>query len=129
MKTSNFRYYTGDNGVAICIYPPIDWCGLQFPALAPTREIFFAKKQGKINEEEYEKRYREEVLSKLDPQKIYDIFKDNVLLCWENPGKFCHRRIVAQWLHETIGVIVDEWNAQDDKLEKLKNDKKIKPLF
>lgn len=124
MKTSCFKYYTGEDGVAICLYPPIDWTDLQFPALAPSRDIFYSIKSGKINEEEYERRYREEILSKLDPQNIYDMFKNNVLLCYESPGKFCHRRIVAAWLQENLGVIVDEWTPADEKKKNFNN-----PLF
>jgi len=37
-----------------------------------------------------------------------------VLLCWERKADldagraFCHRRIVAQWLENALGVTVDE---------------------
>ena len=30
------------------------------------------------------------------------------MLCWEPPGKFCHRRLVAKWLEEHLGVDVPE---------------------
>ena len=47
-------------------------------------------------------------LSKLDPATVYaDLGEDAVLLCWEeNSGAFCHRRRVAEWLGETLGVLV-----------------------
>jgi hypothetical protein len=129
MKTSCFKYYRGDMGVAICLYPPLDWSGARFPALAPDRHTFFAIKQGKITQEEYAKLYKENVLAKLNPQEIYNALKSNVLLCWEDPGDFCHRRLVAKWLEEALGVEVPEWNSKDEKLEKLIKDKGIKPLF
>lgn len=129
MKTACFKYYTGDMGVAICIYPPIDWTGLRFPALEPGRREFYAIKDGKMTQEEYEKRYREDVLSKLNPQDIYNRFKNNVLLCWEPPGEFCHRRIVAKWIEENLGIEVPEWNIKDEKLVQLAKDKKVNPLF
>jgi hypothetical protein len=129
MKTSCFKYYTGEMGVAICIYPPIDWTGLRFPSLEPERSTFYAIKEGAITQQEYERLYREHVLSKLDPQNIYDMFRNNVLLCWEDPGEFCHRRIVAKWIEENLGIEVPEWNIKDEKLENLQKDKKIKPLF
>jgi len=128
MKTSCFKYYTGDMGVAICIYPPIDWSGLRFSALEPERDIFFAIKNGQITQNEYEKLYRENTLGKLDPQNIYNMFKHNVLLCWETSG-FCHRFIVAQWIYENIGIEVPEWNYKDEKLLQLQQKKNIKPLF
>lgn len=116
-------------GVAICLYPPIDWAGLQFPTLAPPRHLFFAKKGGQLDNKQYEEIYFKEVLDKLDPQYIYDMFRNNVLLCWEEPGKFCHRRIVAKWLEDKLGVEVPEWNKQDEKIEELSKKKNIKPLF
>ena len=126
MKTSCFKYYTGDMGVAICIYPPIDWTGLRFPALEPDRNAFFAIKHSVITQEQYEKLYRGNILSRLDPKKIYAMFQNNVLLCWEDPGEFCHRRIVAKWLEENLEIEVPEWNIKDEQLKKSNN---TTPLF
>lgn len=116
-------------GVAICIYPPLDWSGLRFPCLEPDRSLFFAIKQGQITNQEYEKLYKEQILAQLDPQEIYDKLKNNVLLCWENPGEFCHRRIVAKWLEDSLGVSVPEWNKQDEKAEQISKNKNTKSLF
>ena len=115
-------------GIAICLYPPIDWEGMRFPALAPTPQMFYNIKHGKIDKIEYEKQYREQVLSKLDPQEIYDKLKETVLLCWETSG-FCHRFIVACWIEENLGIKVPEWNIKDEKIEQMIKDKNIKPLF
>ena len=60
--------------------------------------------------------YRERVLDRLDPQKVYADLEDTaVLLCYEKwanvrQGKsFCHRRLAAQWLEENMaGLVVDE---------------------
>ena len=93
MKTSNFRSYNGDNGIAICLYPPLTWIGPQYINLAPDKESFFLKKSGQIDEKQFEERYRKNILDKLDPQEIYNTFKDKVLLCWEPEGQFCHRKI------------------------------------
>jgi hypothetical protein len=136
MKTSCFRRYTGDNGVAISISVPIGYTGAQFPALAPDKNTFYSKKSGEIDETQYEKQYRERVLANLDASDIYDIFSNSVLLCWENPvfdndGKiinkdrgFCHRYIVSQWIEEELGIEVPEWNPSDEK-----KISKNKPLF
>jgi len=115
-------------GVAICIYPPAGWDGLRFPALEPERSAFYAIKNGSITQEQYEKLYRENILSRLDPQEIYDKLKENVLLCWEISG-FCHRFIVARWIEENLGIEVTEWNIKDEKVEQIIKDKNIKPLF
>ena len=126
MKTSCFKYYTGDLGVAICLYPPIDWSGLRFPALAPTPSIFYDIKAGRIDQKEYERRYREEVLAHLDAQQIYNTFKSNVLLCWESPEKFCHRHIVSRWIFENLNIEVPEWNIKDEQMSKSNS---TNPLF
>lgn len=81
--------------------------------LAPTPEILSLKD----NPEEYEKRFRDEVLSKIDWCALYSKLcaiaraenkEKVVLLCYESPEKFCHRHIVAQWLGDKIGVPIKE---------------------
>lgn len=124
MKTSNFKTYKGDLGVSVCIYPPLDYPGEQFISLAPDRQTFFAKKADEIDEKEYEKQYRERVLSKLDANKVYDMFSNKVLLCWEPAGDFCHRRIIADWIKEELDIDVPEWKPGDDD-----PDDNVKPLF
>ena len=90
------------------------WNGEEFKKLAPPAENI------KIEDETlYTKLYYEQVLNKLNPKQVYDELGDNaVLLCYEKWADikecktFCHRRIVAKWLEETIGVKVEEL---DDK--------------
>ena len=51
----------------------------------------------------------QKILDKLDPQKVFDdLGEDAILLCWEAPGKFYHRRLVAEWLEKHLGVTVPE---------------------
>ena len=75
---------------------------------------YFAKCKEDGDEEAYRKSYYEQVLRKLDAQKVYDDLKDKTLLCWEKSGKFCHRRIVAEWIYNEIGVIVEEHDYEND---------------
>jgi hypothetical protein len=35
---------------------------------------------------------------RLDPAIVANELDGYTLLCWEGPGKFCHRHIVADWL-------------------------------
>ena len=86
------------------------WNGEEFKQLAPSADII------KIEDEKlYTKLYYEKVLNKLNPQEVYKKLGDNaVLLCYEKwadieSGKtFCHRRIVAKWLEDNLGVKVEE---------------------
>jgi uncharacterized protein (DUF488 family) len=56
--------------------------------------------------------YREEyqkILDSLDPRQVYeDLGENSILICWEAPDKFCHRRLVAEWLEKHLGVTVPE---------------------
>lgn len=124
MKTSSYKRYTGSEGVSISIYPPNGFSGIQFLSLAPDKDTFYAKKNNEIDEEEFERRYRKNTLSKLNAEDIYKRFRNSVLLCWEPPGTFCHRRIIASWIQEEIGIEVPEWNPEDEK--KISNNR---PLF
>ena len=85
----------------------------RFDGFAPTEEILELKN----NPDEYERRYRKDVLSKLDFNEVcnslFSILKQEctdkiVLLCYEAPDKFCHRHIAAKWLSERFGITVRE---------------------
>ena len=115
MKTgyfANVRSYPKDKGykfVSIARFNRF-WNGEEFKLLAPPADII------KIEDEElYTKLYYEKVLNKLNPQEVYKELGDNVvLLCYEkwadieNGKTFCHRRIVAKWLEDSLRVKVEE---------------------
>jgi hypothetical protein len=66
-------------------------------------------KQGKISWQNYSEIYREEILGKLDPEKVYHDLGDAVLLCWEKPRTTpCHRRLIAEWFYEHLNIKVNE---------------------
>ena len=88
----------------------------RFKALAPTREMIELAHAG--NFDEYTMLYRKEILSTLDPLKVYEELDGAVLLCWEKAGKFCHRRLVADWLEKATGNAVDE--LDEDALSALR---------
>ncbi|EDP8947924.1 hypothetical protein IDN71_003483 [Salmonella enterica] len=35
-----------------------------------------------------------------------------VLLCWEKPGEFCHRQLVARWFRRELGIAVEEYDPR-----------------
>jgi uncharacterized protein YeaO (DUF488 family) len=95
--------------VAISRSQPRGWTGRVYEPLAPSWRLVQAAKSGAVDEDEYIRRYQEEVLSKLDPGRVFaELGEDAILLCWENSGAFCHRRLVAEWLEENLGVSVPE---------------------
>ncbi|AET65437.1 hypothetical protein Mhar_2081 [Methanothrix harundinacea 6Ac] len=102
MQTSNFARSGSDpRAVAISRTQPRGWTGRAYEPLAPPWRLLAAAKSGAIDEDEYIRRYRSEVLSKLDHATVYaDLGEDAILLCWERAGAFCHRRLVAEWFEE-----------------------------
>lgn len=95
------------------------WYGERYPALFPTWDMIHM-----TDEEEYEKAYREQILSKLDPMKVWEDLHDAVILCYESMDEiekgetFCHRHIIARWLEEELwlrGIDVEIPELRDDK--------------
>lgn len=93
--------------------------GESYPDLFPTWEMIRLE-----NEEKYEELYRKQVLSKLDPLKVWEDLQDAVILCHEKiedieSGKtFCHRHMIARWLEEELwlrGIDVEIPELKDDK--------------
>jgi hypothetical protein len=91
-----------------------EWFKKSFPyvkiykPLAPPKNLVFDYKKGKITKEDYIEKYNKQ-LEKLDPKKVYeDLKEDAILLCWEAPGKFCHRQLVAKWLEQNLNIEIRE---------------------
>lgn len=98
--------------IAICGGIPNWYKGLWYKKLAPKWSFFNEWKNGtehKGDNDYYIQHFNNEVLDKLsvslvveDLQKIANT-KDTdkiILLCYEKPGDFCHRHLVADWLTE-----------------------------
>ena len=45
--------------------------------------------------------------------------QDIVLLCYEKPGRFCHRHILAEWIKEKAGEEIEEYVNPDTFESKL----------
>lgn len=111
VRTSSFFVSRGNPlGVSIANSTPDFYRGPTYRPLVPPWGLVKNYKEGKVEEEGYTEEYYEQ-LRQLNPQEIYDelfeIHNENpVLLCWEPAGEFCHRRIVAEWLRDTLGIEV-----------------------
>jgi hypothetical protein len=111
MMTASFFTYKGPGRVSIARYAPkYTPAGYEtYPDLEPGP--WFKR----VTQEKYVELYHREVLAKLDPRKTFDELQklglgaEPVLLCWEKPGDFCHRRLVAEWFGEKLGVNVPEY--------------------
>jgi len=104
--TSNFFHFHHQEDprlVSIANWDPHWYKGRRYPALAPKKNMLKG-----LSREEYTRRYSR-ILAGLDPQRVWnDLGEDAILLCWERPGEFCHRRLVAEWLEQNLGVVIPE---------------------
>ncbi len=80
-----------------------------YKPLAPSWGLVSEFKKCMITETQYERKYYATVLNRLNPEEVYqELGADAVLLCWEAPGKFCHRHIVARWLNKALNLNITE---------------------
>lgn len=104
--------------IAICGGLPDWYHGAWYKKLAPKWSFFKVWKETHDNDY-YLQNFDEQVLAALDPDEVvnelnefirnYPIGTEIALICYEKPGDFCHRHIVAEWL-EGAGYEVKEYN-------------------
>jgi hypothetical protein len=97
------------NAVGISQGVPKWYTGALYKKLAPPWEIVKIE-----NEATFRRLYHEMVLSHLNPVHVADDLEGKVLLCWELPGQFCHRRLVAEWLEKNLLIEVPELDVSKD---------------
>lgn len=102
------------NPISICGKAPLFYKGPQYKRLAPKYGFFMDWKQGKLDNDGYVRCFKEQVLKYLnheqvleDLQNFYEGQDVVTLICYEKPGDFCHRHLVADWLKEA-GIEVEE---------------------
>lgn len=120
-------YYDNLKNINTDIYAPIgisgwipdNYVGARYIPLAPKWAIY--KEYAQTHDtNQYTRRYKEEVLAKRNINKVVcDLFiladsKIPVLLCYERPELFCHRKLVAHWLISN-GFYTLELDYENDK--------------
>lgn len=74
--------------------------------LAPTQEMLDAYKKSGGEWDEYAKRFLDLMAQrKIEETLSRDVLLDSCLLCSEDKPLHCHRRLVAEYLHERWGNI------------------------
>jgi len=104
METSCFGRSGNDpHAVAISRGIPKWYTGARYMPLAPSWALLNEKRED-VFREQYLRQ-----LAHLDPHTVLnDLGPDAILLCWERPGVFCHRRVGAEWLESETGIPVPE---------------------
>jgi hypothetical protein len=106
--------------ISISLKPPEWYKGLEYKKLAPTEAIHNEWLRNH-NYLIYTSRYIKEVLKFLDIDNvIHDLSnlsggKDVVLVCYEAPDKFCHRKPVADWLIIKDNHVIEFNNKKESK--------------
>ena len=84
--------------------------------VAPTRYMI----SGACSHDEYLKLY-DRILASQDANQVLKQIemlsggKDVALCCYEKPGDFCHRHILAKWLTEKTGIELKEFGVVEKK--------------
>jgi Protein of unknown function, DUF488. len=109
-------------GISIAGKAPAFWetsDRLQYKKLAPKYWFFQKYKSGEYKEHDYRIAYYKEVLNTLKAKNVFNELaklsynSDKIiLLCYEKPGDFCHRRIVADWLETELDIKVPEFKIK-----------------
>lgn len=114
MKTSYFDNpnIDVDDCVSISSRNPTEFKGGWYKPLSPDPSFLVPYLRGRTTKEEYTTEYLK-LLSKLDAKEVYHqlsvLFgEDCILLCYELPGEFCHRRLVAAWFKQELGIEIEE---------------------
>ena len=104
VKSGNTVSVTGDGGNTWGYFGPA------YKKLAPKWEFFNEWKNGshKGDNDYYIQHFKDEVLAPLKPEDVIRELSELagvephkiILLCYEKPGDFCHRHLVADWLEE-----------------------------
>jgi len=104
IATSNFaKSAKHRDAVAISRGVPRFYKGRRYLALAPPGWLLKAKEP-----ELFDREYRK-LLDSLDAKQVAEELGSNaILLCWESFNVRCHRRMVAEWLEQALGLEIPE---------------------
>lgn len=87
----------------------------EYKALAPNWRLWNDFKKKKISQEKFIISYKES-LSQLNPKQVIEHLNiltgglEPILMCSCANTKFCHRHLVADWLENERGLIIQELN-------------------
>lgn len=115
LYTSNYARKGQDKcSYAISVGLPHWYKGESLDFLAPTWEMVRGAKNDIITNQQYtemyldllkERNFNAELFMEWVDSNDHDVY----LLCYEKPDGFCHRRIVADYIENDIGIKVPEW--------------------
>lgn len=120
LYTSNYARQ-GSNPLSVgtsCVMPKW-YTGMTNSIVAPTWDLVRRYKQKEINSDEYSAEYLLLLESRnFDAQQFVDKLPDGaMLLCYEPPGEFCHRRLLAKWIDVFTDTKAEEWRNEKEEAQ------------
>ncbi len=124
--TSNYeRHAENPKAIGISLIVPEEWAGTHWRFLAPKGDMVGKLKRGEVNynQRSYTYNYLDLLSARnVDPKKLIEEIPDGtILLCYEAPGEFCHRRVLADWIERHTGVCVPEWKNESEENQEKSN--------
>ena len=120
MKTGCFKQVNDGqtNGyVSISLYPSKnDFVNYEYKSLAPNWKLIENLNKKKITEDQFIKSY-EDQLDSLSADKVYEDLVnlvsgfEPIIMTSISKKKFCHRHLVAEWLENELGIIIEEYKV------------------
>ena len=103
--------------------------------LMPTKNSFDmwknnpTKRTTKNNNTFFAEDFYKQVLSKLDPQEVYDSLDGAILLCEGDAKDFSPRQVVAAWFELLLDMEIPEVKSNGGKIEFCERDKTAKEIL
>lgn len=98
----------------------------RYEPLMPSKGLLFKMKNGLATEFSYKKSFNSQLYS-LDVDKVLSDLSeiagenDIVLLCYELPGQFCHRKLVSEWFMNEFIECIEYGTKKVNKSDWLKS--------
>ena len=118
MKTGYFKQIIDvqkNAFISISLYPSNnEFVNYEYKSLAPNWKLYENLKSKKISEDQFITAYKEQ-LELMNPNKVYDDLNtlvsglEPILMTDGSKKKFCHRHLVAEWLENEVGIIIEEY--------------------
>jgi len=104
--------------IGISLTVPEWYEGARLECLAPRSEMVGKIKKGEANynQRKYTREYLDLLRGRnIDPHKLIKSIPDgSILLCYEPPGVFCHRLVLAEWIERHTGFVITEWKNEEE---------------
>ena len=120
MKTGCFKQVSDGhtNGyVSISLYPSKnEFVKYEYKSLAPNWKLIENLNKKKITEDQFIKSYEDQLVS-LSANKVYEDLVnlvsgfEPIIMTNISKKKFCHRHLVAEWLENELGIIIEEYKV------------------